>query len=56
MLQESHQADSEMFTISNALVQSVKLGIWEASLEDYVESIEHVTNVSFHYLIIIRLS
>ncbi|KAL7636365.1 UNVERIFIED_CONTAM: hypothetical protein RMT77_013140 [Armadillidium vulgare] len=33
----------EKFTFSNALAMSVKLGIWEASLEKYIENIEHVT-------------
>ncbi|KAB7504889.1 Required for meiotic nuclear division protein 1-like protein, partial [Armadillidium nasatum] len=33
----------EKFTFSNALAMSVKLGIWEASLEKYIENIEYVT-------------
>jgi len=33
----------DKYTFSNAMVQSVKLGIWEASLNSYVNSIEFVT-------------
>lgn len=33
----------EKYTFSNAMSLSVKLGIWEASLEDYVESMAYVT-------------
>lgn len=31
------------YTFSNAMAQSVKLGIWEASLDRYIDSIEFVT-------------
>ncbi|XP_015117252.1 glutathione synthetase [Diachasma alloeum] len=33
----------DKYTFSNAISQSVKLGIWEASLEAYIDSIEFVT-------------
>ncbi|KAL6258738.1 hypothetical protein P5V15_010688 [Pogonomyrmex californicus] len=33
----------DKYTFSNAMAQSVKLGIWEASLDRYVDSIEFVT-------------
>ncbi|XP_076664067.1 required for meiotic nuclear division protein 1 homolog isoform X1 [Andrena cerasifolii] len=33
----------DKYTFSNAMAQSVKLGIWEAALDNYVESIEFVT-------------
>ncbi|XP_044763713.1 required for meiotic nuclear division protein 1 homolog [Coccinella septempunctata] len=33
----------DKYTFSNALALSVKLGVWEASLEKYIDSIEYVT-------------
>jgi len=33
----------EKYTFSNALSLSVKLGIWEASLDNYVDSMAYVT-------------
>ena len=30
------------YAISNALAQSVKLGVWEQMLETYIDSIEHI--------------
>ncbi|KAK2575858.1 hypothetical protein KPH14_007232 [Odynerus spinipes] len=33
----------EKYTFSNAIAQSVKLGIWEASLDHYINTIEFVT-------------
>ncbi|KAK9745249.1 RMND1/Sif2-Sif3/Mrx10, DUF155 [Popillia japonica] len=33
----------EKYTFSNAMALSVKLGIWEASLEKYIDTIEFVT-------------
>ena len=30
------------YAISNALAQSVKLGVWESMLSTYIESIEHI--------------
>lgn len=35
--------DLEKYTFSNAMSLSVKLGIWEASLERYIESMAYVT-------------
>ncbi|XP_016972105.1 required for meiotic nuclear division protein 1 homolog [Drosophila rhopaloa] len=31
------------YTFSNAMAQSIKLGIWEATLDRYIDSIEHLT-------------
>ncbi|KAH8244883.1 hypothetical protein KR032_002079 [Drosophila birchii] len=40
-------ADTDSFlykyTFSNAMAQSIKLGIWEATLSRYIDSIEHLT-------------
>lgn len=33
----------DKYTFSNAMAQTVKLGIWEASLDSYIDSIEFVT-------------
>ncbi|KAL3270721.1 hypothetical protein HHI36_021247 [Cryptolaemus montrouzieri] len=33
----------DKYTFSNALVLSVKLGVWEASLQKYIDSIEFIT-------------
>ncbi|XP_076231534.1 required for meiotic nuclear division protein 1 homolog isoform X2 [Calliopsis andreniformis] len=33
----------DKYTFSNAMAQSVKLGVWEASLNNYIDSIEFVT-------------
>lgn len=33
----------DKYTFSNAMAQSVKLGVWEASLDNYIDSIEFVT-------------
>lgn len=35
----------EKYAFANALASSVKLGIWETTLEKYVEGIEHITEV-----------
>jgi len=35
--------DLEKYAFSNAMALSVKLGIWEAALEKYIDSIEYVT-------------
>lgn len=40
----SEQYDLEKYTFSNSLSASVKLGIWEASLNKYVDSMEFVTD------------
>ncbi|XP_076388660.1 required for meiotic nuclear division protein 1 homolog [Megachile rotundata] len=39
----SNATNLDKFTFSNAMAQSVKLGIWEASLDIYINSIEFVT-------------
>lgn len=39
----SNATNLDKFTFSNAMAQSVKLGIWEASLDNYIDSIEFVT-------------
>lgn len=41
--QNEEQNVLEKYTFSNALSLSVKLGIWEASLEDYIDSMAYVT-------------
>lgn len=41
LAQEAGNLDK--YTFSNAMAQSVKLGIWEAALNSYVDSIEFVT-------------
>lgn len=41
LAQEAENLDK--YTFSNAMAQSVKLGIWEASLNRYIDSIEFVT-------------
>lgn len=38
---DAHTLDK--YTFSNAMILSVKLGIWEASLEKYIDTIESVT-------------
>lgn len=40
------QTDLEKYTFSNAMAMSVKLGIWESSLDKYIEKIEYVSEVS----------
>lgn len=42
-----HQSALDKYTISNAIVLSVKLGVWEHLLEKYVSSIQSVVEVSF---------
>lgn len=41
LAQEANNLDK--YTFSNAMAQSVKLGIWEVSLNRYIDSIEFVT-------------
>lgn len=36
----------QKFTISNAMALSVNLGTWEATLDQYIESMEAVTEVN----------
>ncbi|XP_075219379.1 required for meiotic nuclear division protein 1 homolog [Lycorma delicatula] len=38
-----HQSTLDKYTISNAIVLSVKLGVWERFLEKYVSSIQFIT-------------
>lgn len=37
------QTDLEKYTFSNAMSMSVKLGVWEASLDHYIDNMEHVS-------------
>jgi len=39
----------EKYAISDAISSSVKLGVWEASLEGYISSIEFVTDVKYQF-------
>jgi required for meiotic nuclear division protein 1 len=41
----------EKYAFSNALAQSVKLAIWEASLDQYVDSVKFVADVRFRVLV-----
>lgn len=43
----SHEPDNflEKYTFSNAMTQSVKLGVWENTLDNYADSLAHVTEV-----------
>ncbi|XP_058814888.1 required for meiotic nuclear division protein 1 homolog [Topomyia yanbarensis] len=41
---KNEDADLEKYTFSNAMSLSVKLGIWEACLERYIESMAYVTD------------
>ncbi|KAF6019635.1 hypothetical protein EB796_022054 [Bugula neritina] len=43
VLSKSTDITMEKYTHSNGLMDSVKLGIWEATLAEYIESIEDVT-------------
>ncbi|CAL4133141.1 unnamed protein product, partial [Meganyctiphanes norvegica] len=43
ILNTEGQTDMEKYTFSNALAQSVKLGIWEANLDKYIDNIEFVS-------------
>lgn len=45
MLNPEGPTDMEKYTFSNAMAMSVKLGIWEASLDKYIDNIEYVTEV-----------
>lgn len=46
ILNTEGQTDLEKYTFSNAMAMSVKLGIWESSLDKYIEKIEYVSEVS----------
>jgi len=43
---ESENQLVEKYAFANAMALSVKLGIWESDLEDFVEDIIDVTEVS----------
>lgn len=42
-VQQNGDGDLEKFTFSNAMTSSVKLGIWEAILDEYIEGLANVT-------------
>lgn len=44
LLSTEELAMLDKYTFSNAMSLSVKLGIWEASLENYIDSIEYLTD------------
>lgn len=43
VLNSEGATDLEKYTFSNAMVMSVKLGMWEASLDKYIDDFEHVS-------------
>ncbi|XP_071537729.1 required for meiotic nuclear division protein 1 homolog isoform X5 [Panulirus ornatus] len=43
MLNPEGPTDMEKYTFSNVMAMSVKLGIWEASLDNYIDNIEYVS-------------
>lgn len=43
-IQSNEDGDLEKYTFSNAMTSSVKLGIWEALLENYIDGLANVTN------------
>lgn len=43
-IQPNGDGDLEKYTFSNAMVSSVKLGIWESMLEQYIDGLGNVTN------------
>lgn len=45
--EDSMASDLDRYTFSNAMAHSVKLGTWEALLEEYIESVECVTQVRY---------
>lgn len=48
-------SDLDRYTFSNAMAHSVKLGTWEALLEEYIDSVEVVTQVSFYVFLVFML-
>lgn len=48
LTQEESKYPLDKYTYSNAMIFSVKLGIWESLLDKYIESIEPVTMVISH--------
>lgn len=43
-IQSNGDGDLEKYTFSNAMTSSVKLGIWESLLENYIDGLANVTN------------
>lgn len=43
-IQPNEAGDLEKYTFSNAMISSVKLGIWESMLETYIDGLANVTN------------
>lgn len=43
-IQKGESGDLDRYTFSNAMTASVKLGIWEAALDRYVNSMEFITD------------
>lgn len=43
LIQPNNDGDLEKYTFSNAMTSSVKLGIWEATLEKYIDGLASVT-------------
>ena len=56
ILNPEGSTDLEKYTFSNAMAMSVKLGIWEASLDRYIDDIEYVSEVRLHFSIGLFLS
>lgn len=42
-IQPNNEGDLEKYTFSNAMTSSVKLGIWEATLDQYIDGLANVT-------------
>lgn len=42
---ENKQIELDKYTFSNAMALTVQLGVWEASLDRYIESVEYVSEV-----------
>lgn len=45
---DDKQIGLDKYTFSNAMALTVKLSVWEASLDHYIESVEYITEVSVH--------
>ena len=46
MLEEGKSSYLERYTFSNALAHSVQLGVWEADLDQYIDNMESVAEVT----------
>lgn len=56
LTQEETKCPLDKYTYSNGMISSVKLGVWEALLDEFIESIEPVTVVSdFEQSLILRV-